>query len=108
MGDTTAGEFNCTKHMTGAKKLNDAILIETGRINTHRNWPFEDTLPVFWGEFRRPLAVLDRCTLNKGAFTFKIVRGALKWPLKGGSRLIEVAATAGLTVVYICNLEEIG
>ena len=36
--------------------------------------------------------------LNKGAFAFKIVRGALKWPLKGGSRLIEVAATAGLTV----------
>ena len=27
--------------------------------------------------------------------------GALKWPLKGGSRLIEVAATAGLTVL-IC------
>ena len=41
---------------------------------------------------------MDRCTLNKGAFAFKIVRGALKWPLMGGSRLIEVAATAGLTV----------
>ena len=62
---------------------------------------------MFWGEFRRPLAALDRCTLNQGAFAFKIVRGgggggggggALKWPLKGGSRLIEVAATAGLTV----------
>ena len=53
---------------------------------------------MFWGEFRRPLAALDRCTLNKGAFAPKIVRGALKWPLKGGSRLIEVAATAGLTV----------
>ena len=26
--------------------------------------------------------------------------GALKWPLKGGSRLIEVAATAGLTVFW--------
>ena len=53
---------------------------------------------MFWGEFRRPLAALDRCTLNKGAFAFKIVRGAIKWPLKRGSRLIEVAATAGLTV----------
>ena len=65
-----------------------------------RNWPFEDTISVFWGEFRRPLAALGRCTLNKGAFAFKIVRGggALKWQLKGGSRLIEVAATAGLTV----------
>ena len=56
---------------------------------------------MFGGEFRRPLAALDRCTLNKGAFAFKIVRGALKWLLKGGSRLIEVAATAGLTVCYI-------
>ena len=53
---------------------------------------------MFWGEFRRPLAALDRCTLNKGAFALKIVWGALKWPLKGGSRLIEVAATAVLTV----------
>ena len=57
-------------------------------VSTHRNWPFEDTI-----------SALDRCTLNKGAFAFKIVRGALKWPLKGGSRLIEVAATAGLTVL---------
>ena len=57
---------------------------------------------MFGGEFRQPLAALDRCTLNKGAFAFKIVRGgALKWPLKGGSRLIEVAATAGLTVCTI-------
>ena len=28
----------------------------------------------------------------------KSFRGTLKWPLKGGSRLIEVTATAGLTV----------
>ena len=42
--------------------------------------------------------------LNKGAFAFKIVRGALYWPLMGGSRLIEVAATAGLTVhVHHCR-----
>ena len=27
----------------------------------------------------------------------------LKWPLKGGSRLIEVTATAGLTVSTKCN-----
>ena len=53
---------------------------------------------MFWGEFRRLLAALDRCTLNKGAFAFKMVRGALKWLLNGGSRIIEVAATAGLTV----------
>ena len=56
---------------------------------------------MFWGEFRRPLAMLDRCMLNKGAFAFKIVREALKWLLKGGSRLIQVAATAGLTVYHI-------
>ena len=72
--------------------------LNLNRSWTHRNWPFEDTISVFGGKFRRPLAALDRCTLNKGAFAFKIVRVALKWPLKGGSRLIEVAATAGLTV----------
>ena len=97
LGDTAAGEFNCTKHMTGAKKLIDEIKSKLA-ASTHRNWSFKDTISVFWGEFRRPLAALDRCTLNKGAFTFKIVRGALKWPLKGGSRLVQVAATAGLTV----------
>ena len=60
---------------------------------------------MFWGGFRRPLAALDRWSLNKGAFAFKVVWGALKWPLKGGSRLIEVAATADLTVVStIINL----
>ena len=66
--------------MTGAKKLIDAILIETveeSTNNTHRNWPYEDTISVFWGEFRRPLAALDRCTLNKGTFAFKIGRGGL-------------------------------
>ena len=62
---------------------------------------------MFWGEFRRPLAGLDRCTLNKGAFAFKIVRRALKWPLKGGSRLIEVATTAGLTVINTVKKKQI-
>ena len=83
----------------------------------HRNWPFQDTISVFGGEFRKQLAGLGRCTLNKGAFAFKIVRGwggwggALKWPLKGGSRLIgliEVAPTAGLTVYILsfhCQLQ---
>ena len=58
---------------------------------------------MFGGEFRRPLAALKRCTLNKGAFACKIVRGAQKWPFKAGSRLIEVAATAGLTVVHLAR-----
>ena len=59
---------------------------------------------MFGGEFCRPLAALDRCTLNKGAFAFKIGGwggvggGGSKMAPKGGSRLIEVAATAGLTV----------
>ena len=53
---------------------------------------------MFGGEFHRPLAALDRCTLKKGAFAFKIVLGALKWPHEGWSRLIEVASSAGLTV----------
>ena len=65
------------KHMTGAKKLINAISSKLA-ASTHRTWPFEDTISVFWGEFRRPLAALDRCTLNKGAFAFKIFRGGSK------------------------------
>ena len=90
--------------MTGAKKLIDEIFIETGRINreigriNREIGRFRTQFQCLGAYFRRPLAALDRCTLIKGAFAFKIVRGALKWPLKGGSRLIEVAATAGLTV----------
>ena len=84
---------------------------KVNECNFNRNWPHQrieigrlrTPFHRFWGEFRRPLAALDRCTLNKGAFAFKIVRGALKWPLKGGSRLIEVAATAGLTVVFFLS-----
>ena len=33
------------------------------------------TISVFLDEFHRPLAALDRCTLNRGAFAFKIVQG---------------------------------
>ena len=76
LGDTTAGEFICTKNMTGANKLIDDA-------SKHRNWPFEDTISVFGGEFRRPLAALDRCMLNKGAFAFKIVRGGSKMAAEG-------------------------
>ena len=73
----------------------------------NRNWPqqrieigrLRTQFQYFGANFAKPLAALDRCTLNKGAFAFKFVQGALKWPLKGGSRLIEVAATAGLTVI---------
>ena len=39
----------------------------------------------------------------------KFFGGTLKWPLKGGSRLIEVTATAGLTVEsdFPCLADEI-
>ena len=51
---------------------------------------------------RWPPGRVGQVTLNKGAFAFIFVLGggggALKWPLKGGSRLIQVAATTGLTV----------
>ena len=72
--------------MTYANKFIDEILSKLS-ASTHRNWPFQDTISVFGGEFRQPLAALDRCTLNKGAFAFKIAWGALKLPLKGGSCL---------------------
>ena len=42
--------------------------------------------------------MFDRCKLNKCCICIKNRLGALKWPLKEGSHLIEVARTAGLTV----------
>ena len=69
--------------MTGAKKLIDEILIKTGRINRE--------IGCFRTQFQRLGAnFADRWPRWR--------EGALKWPLKRGSRLIEVAATAGLTV----------
>ena len=55
---------------------------------------------MFVGEFRRPLAALEGARLIKVHLHSKALGGggALKWPLKGGSRLIEVATTVGLTV----------
>ena len=78
----------------------------------NRNWQHQH---IESGRFRTQFQCLganfvDRWprwtgALYKGAFAFKIVRGgggggggALKWPLNGGSRLIQVAATARLTV----------
>ena len=72
--------------------------------STHRNWAFEDTISVFWDEFRWPRwtgARLIKVHLHSNSFG----GGALKWPLKGGSRLIQVAAIAGLTVGLVCSLE---
>ena len=74
LGDSTAGEFNCSKHLTGAKK-NFLIKFNQTSASNHGKWPFMETILAFWGKFRRPLAALDRCTLNRGAFAFKIVRG---------------------------------
>ena len=57
------------------------------------NWPHHC---IEIGHLKTQFQCLE--ALNKGALAFKIVWGALKWPLNGGSGLIEVAATAGLTV----------
>ena len=52
--------------------------------STHGNWPFEDTISAFWGEFRRPLAALDRCTLNKVHLHSKSFGGLLNGRLREG------------------------
>ena len=83
----------------------------------NRNWPHQHIeigplRSVFWGEFRRPRwtgARLIQVHLHSNFFFFFLGGGgggggALKWPLKGASRLIEVAATAGLTVfTFLCS-----
>ena len=64
--------------------------MESGRlrIQFQRFWAnFADRWPRWTG------ARLIEVHLHSKSFG-----GTLKWPLKGGSRLIEVTATAGLTV----------
>ena len=56
---------------------------------------------AIWDKICCTLAALERCMLNRGSFACKFVQGAYNWPLKGGARLIEVAATAGGTVTLI-------
>ena len=74
-------------------RANELPVCDNGKVAVYRY-----TISAFWGKFRRPLAALDRCTLNRRHLHSKSFGGTLKWPFKGGSRLIEVTATAGLTV----------
>ena len=73
--------------------------IEIGRLRTQFQCfgaNFADRWPSWTG------AHLIKVHLHSKSFG-----GALKWPLKGGSRLIQVAATAGLTVVLLMITENI-
>ena len=84
LGDTSAGEFNCSKHMTDAKKKLIHKITQTGRIKTMESDRYiKDTISVFWSEFCRPLAALDRCTLSRGAFAFKIHWGDSEMAAQG-------------------------
>ena len=63
----------------------------------NRNWPHQR---IEIGRLKTQFQCLGANFANRwppwtGA---RLIKGALKWPLQGGSRLIEVAATAGLTV----------
>ena len=80
LGDTTAGEFNCTKHETGSKKLIDETSIETGRI-THKNWPFQDTISVFGANFA------DRWPRWTGARLIKVHLHSKSFGGGGGSKM---------------------
>ena len=97
LGDTTAGEFNCSKHLTGAKKNLSIKFNQTVAAN-HGKWP----LRIQFQRFGANLA--DRWPRWTGARLIEVhlhsksFGETLKWPLKGGSRLIQVTATAGLTV----------
>ena len=86
--------------MTGAKKVN--------RCNFSRNWPHQrieigrlrTQFQRFGANFADHWPRWTGARLIKVHLHSKSFGGALKWPLKGGSRLIEVAATAGLTVYH--------
>ena len=75
-------------------------------MKSNRNWPhqhieigrFRTQFQCFGANFAARWPRWTGARLIKAHLHSKLFGGALKWPLKGGSRLIEVAATAGLTV----------
>ena len=72
------------------ESLSDRLWIQFQRFGAN----FPDRWPRWTG------AHLIEVQLHSKSFG-----GTLKWPLKGGSRLIEVTATAGLTV-YVATIHD--
>ena len=75
-------------------------------MKVNRNWPhrcieigrLRTQFQCFGANFAGRWPRWTGARLIKVHLHSKSFGGALKWPLKGGSRLIEEAATAGLTV----------
>ena len=83
----------CKKSLSIKFNQTAASNMETGRLRVQFQRfgaNFADRWPRWTG------ARLIEVHLHSNSFG-----GTLKWPLKGGSRLIEVTATAGLTVMCL-------
>ena len=64
----------------------------------HGKWPLRIQFQRFGAIFADRWPRWTGARLIEVHLHSKAFRGTLKWPLKGGSRLIQVTATAGLTV----------
>ena len=73
---------------------------QTAAVN-HGKWPLRIQFQHFGANFADRWPRWTGARLIEVLLHSKSFGGALKWPLKGGSRLIQVTATAGLTVVMI-------
>ena len=87
LGDTTAGEFNCTKPIGQCKKNQIDSILTKVVASTHRKWLLRTQFQCFGTNLTDgwPGAYFIEVHLHS-----KLCGGTLKWLLKGGSRLIEV------------------
>ena len=67
----------------------------------HGKWPLRIQFQLFGANFADCWPRWTGARLIEVHLHSKSFGGTLKWPLKGGSRLIQVTATAGLTVIHI-------
>ena len=70
----------------------------------HGKWPLRIQFQRFGSNFANRWPRWTDARLIEVHLHSKSFGGTLKWPLKGGSRLIQVTATAGLTVVFSFRL----
>ena len=67
----------------------------------HGKWPLRIQFQRFGANFADRWPRWTGARLIEVHLHSKLFGGTLKWPLKGGSRLIQVTATAGLTVHFV-------
>ena len=85
-------------------KISLSIKFNQTAAANHGKWPLRIQFQRFGANFADRWPRWTGARLIEVHLHSKSFGGTLKWPLKGGSRLMQVTATAGLTVVDLRTL----